>query len=97
MRNVLTHVDLENCRSTRCAHTARIDEGEATSPSLPSIPRSHLHLALKRYQFLDDFSSSHSLQFIGPQRLNLLELQQGSGVYPPPRDCAEKTSIPSHA
>src|SRR5258707_655952 len=90
MRNALRHVDLGNCRSTRCAHTARIDEGEATSPSLSNIPRSHLHLALKHYQFLDDFSSSHSLQSIVGQCLHLLEPRQGGGVYPPPCDCAEK-------
>jgi hypothetical protein len=48
MQNALRHVDLENCRSTRCAHTARIDGGEATSPLLPDIPHSHPHLASKQ-------------------------------------------------
>src|SRR5260370_27139830 len=93
MRGVLSHVGLENCRSTRCAHSARIDGGEATSPPLPDIPRSHPHLALKQYQFQDDFSSSHFLQSIAQQCLRLLELQQGSGVYPPPCDFAEKKPV----
>jgi len=94
MRNALRHVDLGNCRSTRCAHTARIDEGEATSPSLPNIPRSHLHLALKHYQFLDDFSSSHSLNQLSTV-FTLLEPRQGGGVYPPPAIALKKASMPS--
>ena len=48
MRGALSHVGLENCRSTRYARTARIDGGEATSPPLPDIPHSHPHLALKQ-------------------------------------------------
>ena len=52
MRGVLKYVDLENCRSIRCAHIARIDGGEATSPPMLNIPHSRSHLALKHYQFL---------------------------------------------
>ncbi len=48
LRCVLTHAGLENYRSIQCVHTARIDGGEATSPSLLDIPHSHPHLALKQ-------------------------------------------------
>jgi hypothetical protein len=89
MRNALRHVDLENCRSMRGAHTARIDGGGATSRPLPDIPHIHPHLVLKQYQFPDDFSSSHCPQSIARHCLLFLETPQGGGVYPPPRDSAE--------
>src|SRR5260370_8070608 len=90
MRSVLSHVGLENCRSIRCAHTARIDAGVATRLPLPDIPRSHPHLALKQYQFLDDFSSSHSLQFIGPTVFTLAGTATRQRSYPPPSHCPDK-------
>jgi hypothetical protein len=99
MRGVLSHVDLENCRSIRCAHTARIDAGVATSLPLPGIPHSHPHLALKQYQFQDDLSSSHSLRSIGPDSVyTYWNRDKAAGfIRRPAITLKKKASMPRHA